>query len=101
VIATPIILGEVWFGILLLGRGRKRSVLERWFDGGVQRRRLASGGRNFLRAAGEWARDAGLVADLRTIASFSGSISSADAARRFANLGQWNPTSNTPPHQTA
>ena len=33
----PIILGEVRFGILLLPRGKKRTRLERWFDGGVQR----------------------------------------------------------------
>ena len=33
----PIILGEVRFGILLLPRGNKRAMLERWFDAGVQR----------------------------------------------------------------
>ena len=33
----PIILGELRFGILLLPKGRKRTALERWFDGGVQR----------------------------------------------------------------
>jgi toxin FitB len=33
----PIILGELRFGILLLPRGRRRTRLERWFDGGVQR----------------------------------------------------------------
>jgi toxin FitB len=33
----PIILGELRFGILLLPRGRRRTKLERWFDGGVQR----------------------------------------------------------------
>jgi predicted nucleic acid-binding protein len=33
----PIILGEVRFGILLLPRGKRRTVLERWFDAGVQR----------------------------------------------------------------
>ena len=32
----PIVLGEVRFGILLLDRGRKRS-LEQWFDLGVRR----------------------------------------------------------------
>ncbi len=31
----PIILGEVRFGILLLGSGRRRTRLERWFDDGV------------------------------------------------------------------
>jgi predicted nucleic acid-binding protein len=35
----PIILGEVRFGILLLGRGRKRIELERWFDSGIRRLR--------------------------------------------------------------
>ena len=33
----PVILGEVRFGILLLARGRRRTRLERWFDGGVRR----------------------------------------------------------------
>jgi predicted nucleic acid-binding protein len=33
----PIILDELRFGILLLPKGRKRTALERWFDGGVQR----------------------------------------------------------------
>ncbi|MDO8677081.1 MAG: hypothetical protein Q7R30_00735 [Acidobacteriota bacterium] len=33
----PIILGEMRFGILLLPKGKKRTALERWFDGGVQR----------------------------------------------------------------
>jgi predicted nucleic acid-binding protein len=33
----PVILGELRFGILLLPRGRKRAVLERWFDAGVSR----------------------------------------------------------------
>ena len=33
----PIILGELRFGILLLPKGRKRTSLERWFDGGVER----------------------------------------------------------------
>lgn len=33
----PIILGEIRFGILLLPKGKRRSHLERWFDGGVQR----------------------------------------------------------------
>ncbi|HEV7572155.1 MAG TPA: type II toxin-antitoxin system VapC family toxin [Thermoanaerobaculia bacterium] len=32
----PIILGEVRFGILLLPRGKRRSGLEEWFQGGVQ-----------------------------------------------------------------
>ena len=33
----PIILGELRFGILLLAKGKKRTALERWFDGGVKR----------------------------------------------------------------
>ena len=33
----PVILGELRFGILLLAKGRKRTALERWFGGGVQR----------------------------------------------------------------
>ena len=33
----PIILGEVRFGILLLPRSKRRTRLELWFDGGVQR----------------------------------------------------------------
>jgi predicted nucleic acid-binding protein len=33
----PIIIGEIRFGILLLPPGKRRSRLERWFDGGVGR----------------------------------------------------------------
>ena len=33
----PVILGELRFGILLLPKGKKRAVLERWFDAGVGR----------------------------------------------------------------
>ncbi|HEV2722750.1 MAG TPA: type II toxin-antitoxin system VapC family toxin [Thermoanaerobaculia bacterium] len=33
----PIILGEIRLGILLLPRSKRRSHLQRWFDGGVQR----------------------------------------------------------------
>ena len=33
----PIIIGELRFGILLLPRGKKRAILESWFDRGVQR----------------------------------------------------------------
>lgn len=36
-VVDPIILGEVRFGILLLGPGVRRSELERWFDQGVGR----------------------------------------------------------------
>lgn len=55
----PVIVGEIRYGILLLGRGRRRARLERWFDEGVARLHclpweLATGLR--------WAR---LIADLR------------------------------------
>ena len=33
----PVILGEVWFGIRLLPKGRRRARLEAWFDAGVRR----------------------------------------------------------------
>ena len=33
----PIIVGEVRFGILLVGKGKTRTALERWFDDGVKR----------------------------------------------------------------
>jgi toxin FitB len=33
----PIILGELRFGILLLPKGKKRTILERWFDAGARR----------------------------------------------------------------
>lgn len=33
----PVILGELRFGILILPRGKKRMVLERWFNAGVGR----------------------------------------------------------------
>jgi toxin FitB len=33
----PVILGELRFAILILPKGKKRSVLERWFDAGVGR----------------------------------------------------------------
>ena len=33
----PVILGELRFGILILPKGRKRTALERWFNGGVGR----------------------------------------------------------------
>ena len=32
----PVILGEVWFGILLLPKGKRRARLESWFNAGVQ-----------------------------------------------------------------
>lgn len=36
-VVDPMILGEVRFGILLLGPGARRSELERWFEQGVGR----------------------------------------------------------------
>lgn len=33
----PVILGELRFGILILPKGKKRAVLERWFDAGAGR----------------------------------------------------------------
>ena len=37
IVVDPVVLGEIRFGILRLPRGRRRSRLERWFDGGVER----------------------------------------------------------------
>jgi predicted nucleic acid-binding protein len=37
IVVDPVILGEVRFGILVLPKGKRRTTLERWFDGGVQR----------------------------------------------------------------
>ena len=37
---NPIILGELEYGILLLPAGRRRTRLEQWFAGGVQRLRV-------------------------------------------------------------
>ncbi|HKT23350.1 MAG TPA: PIN domain-containing protein [Terriglobales bacterium] len=37
IVVDPVILGEMLFGILLLPRGKKRSMLEQWFDAGVRR----------------------------------------------------------------
>jgi toxin FitB len=36
-VVDPVILGEVRYGILLLPEGKRRTSLERWFDGGIQR----------------------------------------------------------------
>jgi predicted nucleic acid-binding protein len=36
-VVDPVIVGEIRFGILLLPVGERRTRLERWFDGGVQR----------------------------------------------------------------
>lgn len=37
IVVDPIILGEVRFGILLLGRGARRTELEHWFEQGIGR----------------------------------------------------------------
>ena len=37
IVVDPVILGEMLFGILLLPKGKKRSMLEQWFDAGVGR----------------------------------------------------------------
>lgn len=37
IVVDPIILGELRFGILLLPKGKKRTLLEQWFDRGAQR----------------------------------------------------------------
>ncbi len=39
-IVTPIVLGEIEYGILLLPAGRKRTRLQEWFRQGVQRLRI-------------------------------------------------------------
>ena len=33
----PVIIGELRYGILILAKGRKRTILEAWFDAGVGR----------------------------------------------------------------
>ena len=33
----PVIVGELKYGILILPKGKKRTALERWFDGGIGR----------------------------------------------------------------
>ena len=56
----PVILGEIYFGILLLPSGKRRARLERWFQAGVERIHcLTWDASTGLR----WAR---LLADLRT-----------------------------------
>lgn len=55
----PIIIGEIRFGILLLPRGKRRALLERWFDGGVRRLHCLPWDR---RTGLRWAE---LLADLR------------------------------------
>jgi len=56
----PVILGEIRFGIFLLPAGKRRSRLEDWFEGGVERIHCVA----WDAATGlRWAR---LLADLRT-----------------------------------
>lgn len=56
----PVVLGEIRFGILLLPEGKRRSRLERWFKGGVERIHCLP----WEAATGlRWAQ---LLADLRT-----------------------------------
>lgn len=38
-VVDPVILGELRFGILLMAKGRRRAVLERWFADGAGRMR--------------------------------------------------------------
>jgi len=56
---TPIVLGELQYGILLLPFGRRRQRLEKWFAAGVQRLRVLDFDAD---AAAAWAR---LLADLK------------------------------------
>lgn len=56
---TPIVLGELEFGILLLPAGRRRKRLEQWFNEGVRRLRVLDFD---TEAAAAWAR---LLARLR------------------------------------
>jgi predicted nucleic acid-binding protein len=52
-VVSPIILGELEYGILLLPASRRRTRLEQWFAAGVQRMRVL----DFDTAtASEWAR---------------------------------------------
>ncbi len=39
-VVTPIVLGEIEYGILLMPAGRKRTGLQEWFRQGVQRLRI-------------------------------------------------------------
>ncbi|MDX2266909.1 MAG: PIN domain-containing protein [Bryobacter sp.] len=60
-VVDPIILGEVWYGIIRMPLGKKRSLLEQWFHFGV--RNLAC--LDWDRSTGlRWAR---LLAHLRSI----------------------------------
>jgi predicted nucleic acid-binding protein len=59
IVVDPMILGEIRFGIFLLPAGKRRSRLERWFEGGVERIYCVA----WDAATGlRWAR---LLADLR------------------------------------
>ncbi len=37
IVVDPVILGEIWFGILLLPAGKRRRRLELWFQQGIER----------------------------------------------------------------
>lgn len=37
IVVDPVVLGEIRFGILLLGRGGRRTQLEGWFEQGIRR----------------------------------------------------------------
>lgn len=56
---SPIVLGEIEYGILLLPAGRRRTRLQHWFASGIQRMRSLDLDRA---AASAWAR---LLARLR------------------------------------
>lgn len=50
---SPVILGELEYGILLLPAGRRRTRLEHWFAGGVQRLQFLD---FYTGAVAAWAR---------------------------------------------
>ena len=56
---SPIVLGEIEYGILLLPAGRRRTRLQQWFAEGIQRMRTLDLDRH---AASAWSR---LLAALR------------------------------------
>jgi predicted nucleic acid-binding protein len=56
---SPVVLGEIEFGILLLPAGRRRTRLQHWFAEGIQRMRTLDLDRH---AASAWSR---LLARLR------------------------------------
>jgi predicted nucleic acid-binding protein len=60
-VVSPIILGELEYGILLLPMGRRRERLLEWFTAGIQRIRVIDLDAGF---ASEWAK---LLAELKQI----------------------------------